>query len=353
MPGVNRNFRLAVDCKCAFFIIRFIGEKLRFRIRRYVGYLDRTAARIACRIAKSDFYPRQLPSLNLFKPSDAVKRGELLVLPDSIDVSRLVRPLPVIIIREEFWEVFKISSRNCIVEIVNAFRGAAIREKVKKTKFLRCGRRERSLHFIDAALCAQMSCFECGKTGQCIENRLFMIAQEFQRKLIQGGCRLLVAFLPMGFGKCGQACIDVDLFHGVTAEAFPQTLIQLRLGSNPLRITPVRHCRFDHFQFLRNHLTDQFGVESIHRQITAGQTFKTGFDGGKQRKRSQIFHRHIVQRIDDAFHLVMLSKINGIKRLDFQRSRQIGGFAACGDGIHAVFVIFAGDDTGIGENGSG
>ena len=57
MPGVNRNFRLAVDCKCAFFIIRFIGEKLRLRIRRYVGYLDRTAARIACRVMEFDLDP--------------------------------------------------------------------------------------------------------------------------------------------------------------------------------------------------------------------------------------------------------------------------------------------------------
>ena len=157
----------------------------------------------------------------------------------------------------------------------------------------------------------------------------------------------------MGFGKRCQAFIDIDLLHGMAAEAFLQAFVQLGLSGDPFRIGPVRHRRFDHLQFLGNHLTDQFGVERIHRQTTAGQTFKTGLDCGKQRKRGQIFRRHIVQRIDDAFHLFMLSKINGIKRLDFQRCRQIGGFAASGDGIHAVFVIFAGDNTGIGENGFG
>ena len=86
----------------------------------------------------------------------------------------------------------------------------------------------------------------------------------------------------MGFGKRCQAFIDIDLLHGMAAEAFLQARVQLCLGGDPFRIGPVRHRRFDHLQFLGNHLTDQFGVERIHRQTTAGQTFKTGFDCGKQ-----------------------------------------------------------------------
>ena len=189
----------------------------------------------------------------------------------------MIRLFTVIVIGEQFREIFEIGSRGRSVNKTDIF-ADCIGEEIEQAEPFRPGSGKGRLDFRGAALGRQPCSFERGKTVQGIGNRIFVIPQEFQRKFVKGHCCMFVSSGPMILGERGQTIIHVNLFHRISGKIFFQAPVEFRLGGDPFRIGPVRSCRFDHLQFLGNHLTDQFGVERIHCQTTAGQTFKAGFD---------------------------------------------------------------------------